>query len=501
MGGCSPPSIVNDPLTAVLFHRRRHHPYRHLYHHNRTKPTKLIHRVTFDLGRTFSPPGTVCNTPVLVVRGGVCWRFQAPPQTSGSDRIEATVILVGAGGTRVDFPYVVQCARIESGTVWLTPPRTFVEARPIPRHTMRRIPPDQRFGVELELTSTEKYDTATVAETVNGLLVKAGMRVVVVDSHWEAKKGGAVPPHVWRLVPDGSIACHRTEPNCNRFELVSPILKGGRGLHHLDLVLRAFVDLPLKVNKSMGFHVHVDVAGLSVPQLARVCQNFCRYEDAMDALVPPSRRTGAPESDAYFRSNRRSMGQKWRHLQTHRARHDALGRAGTHPHVATLADLMNPDGDRRRHYKLNLQNLVTGRQTTVEFRQHSATFNFAKVSAWVRFCVNFVRNSAQAATEPPRQPLRDRPPGHIHGGGDDRDHGDGDDARRMGRLTREFDGLFQNLIKDRALTLYYQRRMRELELKRILADTADRHDGQLLHGREDGPCCNGCGGGGACQRK
>jgi Putative amidoligase enzyme len=467
----------------------------------------------------------------------VVWRFQAPPQTTGSDRIHATVVVLGAGGTRVDVPYTVECGGAESGSVRETPPRTFEETRRIPKLPMRPVPHDQRFGVELELTSTEQHDTSTIASTVSYRLRNTPMRLVAMDSYGEAKRAGPAPPHEWRLVPDSSIACSRADPNCNRFELVSPILRGGRGLHEIDLVLRALQSaLPLRVNKSMGFHVHVDVSDLSVSHLVNVCQNFCRYEDVMDALQPMSRRTNSPESDRYFRSNLCSFDRRQRHeaLETFRHHHNA---ADPDDDVRTLAHLMNPphnnnhndgyyDGNNNnsnnvrninaRFYKLNLQNLVTGRQRTVEFRQHSATFDFAKVAGWVRFCVNFVRNSSTSVPPPPPRRGMSNGDGGLGGSYDDDHHhhrdDDGSRIRRMVRLTREFDVLFQTLIKDRALKLYYQKRMGDLEVKRMIAQdqaAAAAVDGEddpyYLHGgavitknrtsASSSPaaaCCNGC---------
>ena len=97
----------------------------------------------------------------------------------------------------------------------------------------------------------------------------------------------------------------------------------------------------------------------------------------MDSFMPPSRRNGSHECDTYFRSNRASV-----YGDTNKQRHIRLANCCDIP---TLAQHMNKDG---RYYKLNLDNLVTGRQPTFEFRQHSATLNYKKISAWVRFwCV------------------------------------------------------------------------------------------------------------------
>ena len=94
----------------------------------------------------------------------------------------------------------------------------------------------------------------------------------------------------------------------------------------------------------------------------------------MDSLMPPSRRNGSPECESYFKSNHGSV-----HGSTDMQRHDSLANCRT---IDALALHMNRDG---LYYKLNLRNLVTGRQPTLEFRQHSATLEYEKISAWVRF--------------------------------------------------------------------------------------------------------------------
>ena len=133
---------------------------------------------------------------------------------------------------------------------------------------------------------------------------------------------------------------------------------------------------------------------------------------------------------------------------TNKERNDALASCRN---LQELAALMNPNG---RYHKINLQNLVTGRQPTIEFRQHSATSNSRKVNSWVRFCITLANNSARLAA-----------PSAFR---EDRD------------LDFQFDALFQFVVKDRALREYYRGR---------------RDD---LLGEDESDCCQSCAAGGMC---
>lgn len=110
----------------------------------------------------------------------------------------------------------------------------------------------------------------------------------------------------------------------------------------------------------------------------------------MDRFFPSSRRTGSKGSDRHFKSNRASVAED-RQGVSNREIQDILTRSQS---VAELAATMNR-GDRSRHYKLNLENLVSGRQPTIEFRQHVAVTSYRDISAWICFCSNFVFNSAR----------------------------------------------------------------------------------------------------------
>ena len=221
---------------------------------------------------------------------------------------------------------------------------------------------------------------------------------------------------------------------------MSPILRGGDGLGEVDRVLRALGSISsIKVNSSMGFHVHVNVEHLSLNELKKVCQNFIKYEDALDTLVPPSRRGTA---NTYCRSNRQAIGGD------NKSMHSILGACTS---KQDLGNTMSPS----KHYKFNMQNLVTGRQPTIEWRQHSSTYQKEKVMNWIRFCTAFVQNSAKL-----------RSPSYISSNAND---------------DELFEMMMMYVVKDRYLRDFYRQRRIDV--------------------LNPSNCCDGCASGHSCAGK
>ena len=305
---------------------------------------------------------------------------------------------------------------------------------------------NQTYGIELELSDSNGMGRQSVA---NAIERRTASSVKVVDHYRNSHK----PSSRWKLVHDGSIECNRSTPNCSKFELVSPILRGEEGLtacHNILESLNRSKSVDIAVNKSMGFHVHVSVKGFTLGMLKNLCKNFVEHEDVMDAFMPPSR-----HDSAYCQSNKKSIRNYSGTIAKKCVyRHRAIDACES---PRELCALMNPKG---RYYKLNLQNLVTGRQETVEFRQHSATASTKKVLAWARFCVLFVKNSASVPAP-------------------ERDTG----------ATEQFHALFNNIIRCDTLKQVYKGRMDESTLDFASLAISD-------HRRR--ACCHECTRGQAC---
>lgn len=209
------------------------------------------------------------------------------------------------------------------------------------------IPFNRRFGIEIEAYNVSKTALATA-------LRAAGIEVEVEGYNHSTR------PH-WKIVTDASLN------GASSFELVSPILQGQAGLTELQTVCRVMKEQRAYINRSCGLHVHFDAEQIGLPQTKNLLINYARYEGIIDSFMPASRRGAA---NTYCQS-----------LAGLTSRIDA----------ATTMNALTSNVMPSRYFKVNLQSYL--RYKTIEFRQHSGTVEFEKISNWVLFLHNLVEYS------------------------------------------------------------------------------------------------------------
>ena len=215
------------------------------------------------------------------------------------------------------------------------------------------IPFNRRFGVEIEAYNIGQR------ELVNALR-EAGISVEVEDYNHRTRR-------YWKIVTDASLS------GTNAFELVSPILEGQAGLEELQTVCRVLKAKRAFINRSCGLHVHFDAEHIGLPQTKNLLINYARYEAIIDSFMPASRRAG---TNSYCMSLT-----------------DRTSRIDTATSMQALTSQALPS----RYFKVNLQSYL--RHKTIEFRQHSGTIEFEKISNWVLFLHNLVEYSRTSRVE------------------------------------------------------------------------------------------------------
>jgi len=226
---------------------------------------------------------------------------------------------------------------------------------------------DRAFGVEIELLSDDGvYDLADAFDRADEDVI---IRNTVTRDTTKA----------WKIVPDLSLPAGRG------FELVSPILRGQNGRRRLVNVMNQ-IDDESYVNVQCGLHVHVDLTGIKFAGVRRICQNWAKYEDAIDLFLPESRRGNA---NRFCRSVRYNgfLGPG-----TNKEVNDYIGACEDKDELMACINPFTSEDDPGRYYKLNLR---TGTKNTIEFRAHSGTTDTEKLKRWINFVVAFVENSAR----------------------------------------------------------------------------------------------------------
>jgi len=200
----------------------------------------------------------------------------------------------------------------------------------------------RQFGLELEsfgLTGNQLKKAVS--------LVTGGNYVDNLHTH----HGGVYfDRKTWQGMADGSITGRfATATRAGSHEMVSPVLKGGKGMKDAEKVIKSLNRQGAKVDKSTGLHVTFGLDNSRwkkmgkkkrANQLARIVDTYNWFTPGINTMVAPSRRGN------YF---------------------------------ARYADLNT--SLRQKYSAVNLSQFASGGR--VEFRQHQGTLNSKKVREWV----------------------------------------------------------------------------------------------------------------------
>lgn len=230
---------------------------------------------------------------------------------------------------------------------------------------------ERTFGIELELgfkASRARGAAQVPFSTIQAPLLAAFEAAGIAVQSESYVHAHTTRPH-WKFVPDGSIGY-------GNIELVSPILKGEEGLREIEKVCAVLAPFFPTVTDSMGYHVHHGaIKGerkLGLKELKVLARLVTRFQPIFDGLLPPSRRSG----NHYCRH---FSPEDLRHIERATEITSYSSGRGT-----TLASI-------DRYRALNFAALA--RHGTVEFRQHSGTFEARKIIAWVMLTQGLVEKA------------------------------------------------------------------------------------------------------------
>jgi hypothetical protein len=174
----------------------------------------------------------------------------------------------------------------------------------------------------------------------------------------------------WKVTTDGSI----TPSRGTGMEIVSPILKGQNGLDQLKIVCETLREWGGLINKTCGLHIHFDAENFSMPTWRNLYKNYIICEGTIDSMMPNSRRA----NNNYYCQSIIGNGSRTRAFRK-------LDNART---VLELSQTMT---NRDRYRKVNAESFF--RHKSIEFRQHSGTINYEKISNWILFLHGIVSYS------------------------------------------------------------------------------------------------------------
>jgi len=209
-----------------------------------------------------------------------------------------------------------------------------------------------QFGVELESCGLS-------IKTLNDIIAVNGRRLI--DNSHTHNGGTYFDGITWQSMADGSIKNMddtRTKARWNNkgtHEVVSPVLKGNKGMKAVEEVVKAMTRAGAKVNRSCGLHVTYDCsnsrwtrmgANKKMNTLEEIADTYNWFGEVICSMLAPSRRFSSYAPIQSF-NNMQNRGFP-------------------------------------KYTAINMGKFA--RHGVIEFRQHQGTLNAKKLREWVNFC-------------------------------------------------------------------------------------------------------------------
>lgn len=204
----------------------------------------------------------------------------------------------------------------------------------------RQMLADYTIGVEIECFATRENLIAEAHQ--NGL-----------QMNYEGYNHTDHTDNVFKLVTDSSVVGLP-----NSIECVSPVINYGESDQIITSLANTLFMADAKINKTCGLHVHIGAANMTDDQYCNVFVNYMRLESLIESFMPQSRR-----------------GSRWAQRLSNRANGVTL--------ACSKRQMFDTLGS--RYYEVNPDAYF--RHRTIEFRQHSGTTDYVKITNWLAFCV------------------------------------------------------------------------------------------------------------------
>lgn len=361
------------------------------------------------------------------------WRFSTRQQTFGP--VDVHINIRGRGGCRCTVPYKVVLAEGGYECVTDTLP-LFIEKRPHQQLKPIKMV-DITFSLEMQFSLEGSIATcSSLYETAKSMYSRSKLPIRLVDEQVEdfankkQSSSASALPWLVKIVYAKNDAPQNNDNNTDIISISSPSLTGGHGLNECYKIIAGLppscciIPSSSSLALSTSLYVQIDVSTLSIQQITKICQNYVKYEEAIDSLHSYNRRENKCNQ---CRSNKLAVGDEG---CTNKQRNQRIANCQS---LDELVSCMNPKHDVQ--YKLDLRSTLN----SIEFRQHTSSKDKTTVTNWIRFCTAFVLNSARL-----RSPMA---------------------LKSTTSIEEEFDLLFEYVVKDRAIRNYYRERRDGIKVK------------------------------------